>query len=332
VSLCSYGVNFVWARPDFLIFGVVLDSYAAASQARTKVFRANRQLAVPRAELERAVECVRTEHASFEASVEAQRKQIIDEYRQARQYETDLLASLRDDLQKSLSVLHDYRQFLAQVRQNLNVILERRYPQGSLEDKLGRALPAEQAIYWACLLMTEKLELAFLMLHPERLTKPDDIAAFRVHGAVHKYLKIYGPGFAEKGVKLKVVGESVGLARGNVPAFGVIPHTFIDNALKYAPRGSEVVVGFVETQSEIQLSVVSQGPKIDVDEETRIFELFYRGRHAERLEEVGAGFGLYAAQLVAKAMGTEIKVEQQRAQEAGGGYTTEFSVTLERVG
>jgi light-regulated signal transduction histidine kinase (bacteriophytochrome) len=153
---------------------------------------------------------------------------------------------------------------------------------------------------------------------------------FRLHGLVTKYLRIYQASFDERGVRLRTVGVSVGSIRGVSKAVGVIPHTLIDNALKYSKRDSEVEVEFRETEREITLSVSSLGPRIAADERDKIFDVFYRGRDAKRQEEEGAGFGLYLAQLVATRMGTSIRVEQEGSQTSRFGHRTRFSVTFLR--
>jgi len=101
----------------------------------------------------------------------------------------------------------------------------------------------------------------------------------RLHGG------IYNAAFQEKKISVHVRGQSVGEIRGNPTAVPVIPHTLIDNALKYSQRESEVWIDFRETANEIELSVESYGPRIEADEAERIFDVFYRGRNAREQEE-----------------------------------------------
>ncbi len=117
---------------------------------------------------------------------------------------------------------------------------------------------------------------------------------------------------------------------GNPAAVPVIPHTLIDNALKYSKRGSEVRIEFQETNSDIDFRVISYGPQIADDELDKIFDVFYRGRSARDQEEEGAGFGLYLAQFIATTMGTRITVSQSAA-ESQFGYRTTFSVRFHRA-
>jgi signal transduction histidine kinase len=146
---------------------------------------------------------------------------------------------------------------------------------------------------------------------------------------VLKYVRIYNTSFEEKGVRLEVTGESFGEIRADSSALGVIPQTFLDNALKYAPRESKATVSFKEYEDFIILAITSYGPKIEADEQKKIFELFYRGRNAMKEQEEGAGFGLHLAQFVAKSIGSEIVVHQSTVKTRFG-YETTFSVRFPR--
>jgi len=329
IGLCPHGFNFVRQSQEFVIFGFVIQSQNT-SAAHKKALHQHRRNIVKRDQIERACQTFEAVVRDFGSEIEAKKKAIIDEYCRNKRYERDFLDNIRPEIQRSFSFLHDYRQFIARVRQNINVVLEHRYPGVDLDQQLSAALPAEAAIYWASLLMEEKLQTAFLLLHPERITDPAQVSPFRLHGLVLKYLRIYNSAFATKDIKPKVVGNSIGEIKGNRAAVPVIPHTLIDNALKYSVRGAEVVIGFEESDHEIELSVSSYGPKIHGDEFEKIFQVFYRGRSATLQEEEGAGFGLYLAQFVANQMGTRIKVSQAENNTGSFGFRTTFSVRFTR--
>jgi signal transduction histidine kinase len=329
VQTCSWGINFAWFDARLLVFGFLLPS----DQGSAAHSKATRQYPRSRISLE-ALDEARQRYAqvlsAFAQDIEARKQAIIQDYVQSHRYEEDFLARVRPEIQRSLSITHDYRQFVARIRQLINVVLETRYPGVDLDQKLGRAFPSETAIYWAAALREEKLQTTMLLLNLDRMNGLGEEGVFRLHGLVTKYLRIYQASFDERGVRLRTVGVSVGSIRGVSKAVGVIPHTLIDNALKYSKRDSEVEVEFRETEREITLSVSSLGPRIAADERDKIFDVFYRGRDAKRQEEEGAGFGLYLAQLVATRMGTSIRVEQEGSQTSRFGHRTRFSVTFLR--
>jgi signal transduction histidine kinase len=328
LSLCSYGLNYIWLEPNVLAFGFLVPS-PITSAANKKMTRQNPQSMISLEEFEDIREAFRRISEDFTSDIEARKVAIIEDYRIRKGFEVDFLELLRPELQRSFSFLHDYKQFVARIRQNVNVVLEFRYPGDTIEQKLARALPSEKAIYWATVLMEEKLQTAFLLLYPERIRHEAD-TRFRLHGLVTKYLRIYDSAFADKNVRVRTEGESRGEIKGNPLAVSVIPHTFIDNALKYSRRNSDVTVRFVETQYEVELQVSSYGPKIEENERTRIFDLFFRGQDAIRQVEEGAGFGLYLAQFVANQMQTRVEVDQSPQMAGDRGYYTTFKVKFIR--
>jgi signal transduction histidine kinase len=329
IATCSYGVNYTWFGPDLLVFGFLVKG-PAPSSAQKKMLRSSPAHLISVEEIKSTVQVYAATTSAFDSDVEMRKAAIITEYAKNRRYEADFLENLRPEIQQSFSFVHDYKQFIARVRQNINVVIEARNTGIDFDEKLARALPAERAIYWASILMEEKLKTAFLLLHPEQITHTDEAKLFRLHGAVLKYVRIYNAAFAEKGVGVEVVGGSVGEIMGNPSAVPVIPHTLIDNALKYSKRGSEVLIEFQETNSEIDLRVISYGPQIEEDELDKIFDVFYRGRSARVQEEEGAGFGLYLAQFIATTMGTRINV-WQGATPNKFGYRTTFSIRFHRA-
>jgi len=90
----------------------------------------------------------------------------------------------------------------------------------------------------------------------------------------------------------------------------------IANALKYSPKGSEIVVraeiGKMRTaQAGVRFSVKDQGPGIAADHQEHIFERFYR---VPGTKKSGAGLGLsIAREVVVKHQG-EIGVISQPGQ------------------
>jgi signal transduction histidine kinase len=328
VKLCSYGVNYVRLDRDVLAFGFLVPPRSfSCTQKGNRLYPTN---IVAANDVQRAIATYRRIRSNFDKELELQKSAVIEEYKAKKGYEKDFLELLRPEIQTSFSYLHDYKQFITRVRQNINVVLESRYPDLPLDQKLSKALPSEKAIYHSAIVMEEKLQAAYLLLNPDRMLSQNG-AVFRLHGLVIKYVRIYQSSFDEKGVRLRVVGESRSDVQGNSIAASVIPHTLIDNALKYSLRGSEVLIEFAETADAVELRVSSYGPEIRQEERTKIFEIFFRSKAAMQQEEEGAGFGLYLAQFAAKHLGTRIEVWQDSTKVPEHGYRTTFSVRFRRA-
>ena len=101
----------------------------------------------------------------------------------------------------------------------------------------------------------------------------------------------------------------------------------LDNALKYTPTGGEVTISLAvqdrDHQQGVAFSVSDTGPGIAVDEQSRLFERFYRSPAISAIE--GAGLGLAIARWIVQEHHGTISVES----EPGKGAT--FTVWLPRA-
>jgi signal transduction histidine kinase len=265
-----------------------------------------------------------------EAEIRAAKDVILGEYRQSEAYKRDVLELLRPDLQRTLGQVHDYKQFVQQIAQNIDVILETRFPGESIDAKLEKAEHEEAAIYWAAQLMDEKLDVALFLLNPDRIHGLRDDRPFRFHGLVSKYWKIYQRQIEAKGLKVIQHGDSYADVDGNSRALAVVVHAFIDNAVKYAPPGSRIILAFEESEESIRFTVESLGPPISVAERETIFDLFVRGEEAARRHADGTGFGLASAKVVATALDIEIALEQDDAPQPSDTRTTSAYMVVPR--
>ena len=328
IQLCSYGFNYLRASDTTVLVGFIVKDSVLSNPARSKNFRKYPDWVVPTTQVERIAQTCAEARQQTTLELEAAKADVIRQYVNEEQYKTDFIARLKPEIQRGLSFVHDYKQINTQIAQNINVVLETRYPGGTLEEKLARATHSERAIYWASKFLQEKLSLARFLLQPEQIMRESDKNNFRFHGLVTKYVRIYQMMFDLKQLRVNVLGRSTANIFGNSEAISVLPHTFLDNALKYSPVGERIEVYVNDEDSGIEFSVSSYGPKLEIDEKELIFQAFKRGRNAEALGIEGAGYGLYVAQTVAKALHTAINVQQDTARRKEGRFWTTFAVRL----
>jgi signal transduction histidine kinase len=329
IATCKYGYNYSRVDDDMLVAGVVLEHQTTPSDAWKR--RRKQEEPVRRADLERAI-------AGYVARRDGEREKlrierIIEEdaLLDREQFKSNFLAELREEIVRSFSFYHDYQQINSQLIQNINRVIEDRYGNISeaFDGKLRAASQQEQAIYWAARMLDEKLAVAKVLVRPEWLRLADDIGEFRVHGMVTKYVRMYEAQFQARNLDLQLLGSSYTKIVASTQASGVIIHTLIDNALKYAPNGSPVEVYLDDRSEGVYVEVASFGPRIDGDELQSIFRPFHRGRAAPDVVKEGSGYGLYVAQLIAREhLGTSVEVEQDDSKTHGKHhYWTMFYVT-----
>lgn len=97
----------------------------------------------------------------------------------------------------------------------------------------------------------------------------------------------------------------------------------VDNALKYSPAGTPIEISAAVAGEKMVVSVADQGAGITEDEQSRIFDKFYRGR-ASRGEVSGTGLGLSIAKGIIEAHGGKIWV----TSEPGKGSVFSFSLPV----
>jgi len=90
----------------------------------------------------------------------------------------------------------------------------------------------------------------------------------------------------------------------------------VDNALKYSPPGSAVVITLSAEGGMASICVTNLGLPVPAEERERIFERFYRGRQGKSYAP-GSGLGLYVARKIARAHGGTLTVDTAHAEAAG---------------
>ena len=83
----------------------------------------------------------------------------------------------------------------------------------------------------------------------------------------------------------------------------------IDNAIKYTPAGGEVSLHVSEYDMFCRIVITDNGRGIPEEEQTKIFQRFYRSPSVA--EEEGVGLGLYLAREIISGQGGYIKLESQ---------------------
>ncbi len=118
---------------------------------------------------------------------------------------------------------------------------------------------------------------------PERA--PDAVAIVR------EVVEAYTPLFDQRGVALRADIEAAGDARvvGQEDRFRRVLMNLLENALRYAPRGTEVAVLVRRIGSELEIAVEDAGPGVAATHRETIFEKLQRDRRSGGM----AGLGLY---------------------------------------
>jgi two-component system phosphate regulon sensor histidine kinase PhoR len=130
----------------------------------------------------------------------------------------------------------------------------------------------------------------------------------------------------KKGVRLTSQTDPEAVAiEGDRRALEHVLSNLVDNAVKYCPSGTRVVVRATTDDDRIKLVVDDTGPGIPPEHLPRVFERFYRVDAGRSRELGGTGLGLSIVRHMVEAMRGKVSVES----EVGRGST--FTVSLPRA-
>ncbi len=167
-------------------------------------------------------------------------------------------------------------------------------------------------------------------LGPELVEALDSLDVVNVQSIFYRAIKHYSDRIRRKELSGSQLDHSSGFAVEAYPSLAIVPMVLIDNATKYAPKGSSITVSL--DPNARTASVESMGPRVDDDESCLIFDRGVRGRNAKLLPIAGQGIGLYIAKKICNAHKFALRLQQYRGYSvAQTPYSTlEFTIEFGR--
>jgi two-component system OmpR family sensor kinase len=100
----------------------------------------------------------------------------------------------------------------------------------------------------------------------------------------------------------------------------------LENARSHTPQGTKITVRIDEKESKTEVSVADDGPGLDLADQKRIFERFYRAdsSRSRTVKTEGSGLGLSIVKAIMEAHGGDVRVESEPGK--GATFTLTFPV------
>ena len=113
----------------------------------------------------------------------------------------------------------------------------------------------------------------------------------------------------QKDIKILTEFEPLFSIKVDVELMKQVFSNLIENAIKYSPRGSKILVSTEETDGRVYIQVADQGAGIAAEDMPNVFMKFYRSKAAMSSSTKGTGIGLYLAKYFVDLHKGQIEVE-----------------------
>lgn len=150
-----------------------------------------------------------------------------------------------------------------------------------------------------------------------------DIFPTDMEAIIREAVDMIRPQTGEKQIDLNLdIGPDVGLVLGDRKRLMQVIINLISNSCRYTPDGGQILVSLKQTEGAVRVDVTDTGIGINVKDQAKIFQRFYRVDNTEVNEVQGTGLGLPIVKMLVELHGGRIWVDS----EAGEGST--FTVIL----
>lgn len=286
-----------------LLWALALALFAGAGAAAFVAKRLARQLTRPLEEIAAAADAVGG------ASLQARIPEVSSDFelRQVTRVLNEMLKRLEAAFvtQRNFAAdaSHELRSPLANLRGTIEVALRRSRPAEEYREALTVALIEAERLTRLVndLLMLSRIDAQQLAL---------DIGTCDLADIAHDAIAAVAAVAQEKGLNLRVDGQTA-TVRGDASRLRQAVDNLVDNALRYAPAGSEVKVQTYRQGGHTVLSVQDSGPGLSLADQARIFDRFYRVDTSRARDSGGLGLGLPITKAIVQAHHGEISVHSQ---------------------
>lgn len=214
---------------------------------------------------------------------------LLSEYRSRWHYQekSELMAQLEQLKSNFLSLVsHDLKTPIARIQGSAEVLLN----SDEFDEKQRKSLSGivktteELSDYVQTILDLTRIESAGM---PLQKTSKD------INMTLKEVADQKGVMAAEKNINIVTKLEPMFSFKFDPKLIQRVISNLVENAIKYSPEGTKIVIGSKEDGNWIRVTVQDEGHGIAPEEQRKVFEKFFRGSSAQDNQTKGSGLGLY---------------------------------------
>ncbi|OIR08392.1 alkaline phosphatase synthesis sensor protein PhoR [mine drainage metagenome] len=212
-----------------------------------------------------------------------------------------------------MAVTHELKTPIAVTRLNLETLLKRKLETDKQERLISHTIQETDRLNVLCnnILLASQLEAGSY-----RITKQE----INLSELIHSCASDFKTRFPQRKIDT-IVQENIYIESEEL-LLQMLVNNLIDNALKYSPKESIVVVSLNEADNKIKLQVSNEGNSLTDDEKKKVFKKFYRTGNENTRKTKGTGLGLYLCRKIMEDHNGKIVVADN--QPSGTIFTATF--------
>ena len=202
------------------------------------------------------------------------------------------------------SVTHELRTPLASIHLAHETLTKRSLPESTKQQLLSMSLVDIERLIRLVnqILISSRLDRGLSMFQ-------DDIKEIDIKGSLSEIFNTLA--HLDKDILNRVqIDSTPGLVwRGSLNAFNIVMGNLLENAIKYSPGGSKILVSCELAAGNLLISVKDLGIGLSKRDKKKIFKMFYRSSDATKRAIAGTGLGLFIVKTTLEQLGGQISVE-----------------------
>ncbi len=180
-------------------------------------------------------------------------------------------------------------------------------------------------VFWSCKYFCEILSAFEFIYDPSILTKTYKCIPLKPAPQARKQTDIIATRYNEKKLKFSFLSENSKLITVHPKVISTLFFTLMDNAAKFAPKKSKILIQLKDNNNGTTFSVKSIGPQIMDYESEDIYKAKYTGKASPHPES--PGLGLYIASKLASTH-LQKKIFHHQKKLKNNKFETIFSIDI----